>query len=113
MQFSPFALSWHTAFSQPRCNLTIGSEYPPADEPMSIAAVTNVFMAQGKAQEPKEIVRGAHAKTNACARATWKVDDAWATKDPSLTGLDIGVFSEGGVHTHTHTYVSNESRLNS
>jgi hypothetical protein len=104
MPMQTLTLAWH---GDGACNLTIGHEYPPADEPASIAAVTANFMALGKAQVPKEIVRGAHAKTNACARATWKVDKGWVSKDLSLAGLDIGVFGDDGASLDAWVRFSN------
>eukprot|EP00994_Dinema_validum_P008873 NODE_838_length_1306_cov_62.820207_g615_i0.p1 GENE.NODE_838_length_1306_cov_62.820207_g615_i0~~NODE_838_length_1306_cov_62.820207_g615_i0.p1 ORF type:complete len:371 (+),score=74.37 NODE_838_length_1306_cov_62.820207_g615_i0:54-1166(+) len=74
------------------CNLTIGREYPLPNEAELISKVTAMFMAQGKAQYPKEIVRSAHGKTNACAKATW------TTEADIPRNLAQGVFKPGSTY---------------
>lgn len=71
------------------CDKEIGKEYPLAGEAEIIKAVADGNEAAGTAQLPKEVVRGAHGKTSACAKATWEVNDDVPEE------LQHGVFKKG------------------
>lgn len=89
MLFATIAIFSAAPIVHAACNLTIGQEYPPQDEDLQIAAVSSGNVKQGTAQLPKEVVRGAHGKTNGCARAKWVVDEGVPEH------LSHGVFSSG------------------
>ena len=71
------------------CTKQIGVEYPDAGEEKIFAMIVGGNAAKLKAQLPRSVVRGAHSKTNACAKATWMVDADVPAE------LQHGVFKKG------------------